>query len=188
MGGSRRGTEIEGYQPAPGEDLEIDSDVVGPRYFTNMKIRILAGRDFEDRDREGAACVAVVNEAFARRYFSGASPLGKHLAKFESFRKPARTECAIVGVVRDTAWQSLKKEIGPHFWLAMQQTMRQRIILLVTTDADPAALARLASAILHTLALRSRAGDSPASLRATAEAGIRLICGRPPEKRTRRQS
>ncbi len=55
-------------------------------------------------------------------------------------------------------------------------------------DADPVALARLASAILHTLALRSRAGDSPASLRATAEAGIRLICGRPPEKRTRRQS
>lgn len=55
-------------------------------------------------------------------------------------------------------------------------------------DADAAVLARLASAILHTLALRSRAGDSPASLRATAEAGIRLICGRPPEKRTRRQS
>jgi hypothetical protein len=54
--------------------------------------------------------------------------------------------------------------------------------------ADPAALARLASAILHTLALRSRAGDSPAPLRATADAGIRLICGRPSEKRTRRQS
>jgi AcrR family transcriptional regulator len=55
-------------------------------------------------------------------------------------------------------------------------------------DADPAALARLASAVLHTLALRSRAGDSPATLRATAEAGICMICGRPPGKKTRRQS
>jgi AcrR family transcriptional regulator len=54
--------------------------------------------------------------------------------------------------------------------------------------ADPVALSRVASAILHTLALRSRAGDSPASLRATADAGIRLICGSSPDriaKRTR---
>jgi AcrR family transcriptional regulator len=47
-------------------------------------------------------------------------------------------------------------------------------------DAHPAALARIASAILHTLALRSRAGDSRASLRATAAAGIALICGTSP--------
>jgi AcrR family transcriptional regulator len=46
-------------------------------------------------------------------------------------------------------------------------------------SADPATLARVASAILHTLALRSRAGDSRASLRATALAGVRLICGAP---------
>jgi hypothetical protein len=47
-------------------------------------------------------------------------------------------------------------------------------------DAHPAALAKIASAILHTLALRSRAGDSRASLRATAAAGIALICGTSP--------
>ncbi|MES2103909.1 MAG: TetR/AcrR family transcriptional regulator [Pseudomonadota bacterium] len=43
--------------------------------------------------------------------------------------------------------------------------------------ADPALLAKIASAILHTLALRSRAGDARASLRATAAAGVELICG-----------
>ncbi|MGF6596112.1 AcrR family transcriptional regulator [Paraburkholderia sp. GAS448] len=43
--------------------------------------------------------------------------------------------------------------------------------------ADPAVLARVASAILHSLALRSRAGDTRASLRATAAAGVALICG-----------
>jgi AcrR family transcriptional regulator len=43
--------------------------------------------------------------------------------------------------------------------------------------ADPAALGRIASAVLHTLALRSRAGDSRASLRSTADAAVRVICG-----------
>lgn len=47
----------------------------------------------------------------------------------------------------------------------------------LAASADPAVLARVASAILHSLALRSRAGDTPASLRGTAAAGVALICG-----------
>jgi len=47
----------------------------------------------------------------------------------------------------------------------------------LSADADAAVLARVASAILHSLALRSRAGDSRASLRATAAEGVALICG-----------
>jgi TetR/AcrR family transcriptional regulator, copper-responsive repressor len=47
----------------------------------------------------------------------------------------------------------------------------------LAADAQPALLAKLASAILHSLALRARAGDSRASLRATAVAGVALICG-----------
>lgn len=50
-------------------------------------------------------------------------------------------------------------------------------------DADPGALAAVASAILHTLALRSRAGDSRESLRHTARAGVELICGTSSRKR-----
>src|SRR6185436_3601568 len=47
-------------------------------------------------------------------------------------------------------------------------------------QADPATLARLASAVLHTLALRSRAGDARAQLRATAQAGVAMLCGDAP--------
>ncbi|WP_225033082.1 hypothetical protein [Paraburkholderia sp. XV] len=47
----------------------------------------------------------------------------------------------------------------------------------LSADADAAVLARVASAILHSLALRLRAGDSRASLRATAAEGMALICG-----------
>jgi AcrR family transcriptional regulator len=53
-------------------------------------------------------------------------------------------------------------------------------------DADPASLAKIASAVLHTLALRSRAGDSRASLRATADAAVALICGAPRRSKAKR--
>jgi predicted permease len=139
MSGQRRSTEIEGYQAAPGEDLQLDAASVGPRYFTNLRIPIVAGRDFDERDREGAPCVAVVNEVFARRYFPDRSPLGRHLAKFESFRNPTRTNCAIVGVVSDNAWQSLREDARPFYWTASQQSMRRRMLMLVNTDGDPAA-------------------------------------------------
>ncbi len=62
----------------------------------------------------------------------------------------------------------------------------------LATSADPAALAGIASAILHSLAMRSRAGDSRAVLRALAESGVALICGasgappKPTQRRARR--
>lgn len=134
----RRTTEIEGYHPGAGENLDIDLAFVGPRYFTHMNTPIVAGRDFDERDRDGAACVAIVNEAFRQRYFAAAgSPLGKHLVKFESERSKPR--CEIVGVVRDDRWQSLQKEIRPFYWLALQQTHRTRVSLLVSTEGDPSA-------------------------------------------------
>jgi len=56
----------------------------------------------------------------------------------------------------------------------------------IATDADPAALASMASAVMHTLALRSRAGDPEKTLRAIAGAGIDLICG-PERTKARRR-
>jgi predicted permease len=130
MSRSRRSTEIEGYEPALGESLELDAVVVGPRYFTNMQIPILQGRDFGERDRDGAPCVAIVNEAFARRFFSSTSPLGKRLTK-------ADEKCEIVGVVRDNQWQSLNKDLRPFYWLALGQSNPTRISVLVHTAGDP---------------------------------------------------
>lgn len=54
---------------------------------------------------------------------------------------------------------------------------RARAQAEIAGDADPASLAKIASALLHSLALRSRAGDSRAALRATALAGVALLCG-----------
>lgn len=139
-GGARRSTEVEGYQPGPHESLELGFNFVGPRYFTDLNIPIVEGRDFDERDREGSACVAIVNEVFARRYWPGSrSPLGKHLAKFEIDRA-SKVPCEIVGVVRDDRWQSLQKTVQPFYALAASQAFRTRMYLLVHTSADPAGL------------------------------------------------
>jgi putative ABC transport system permease protein len=140
MGRSRSGTEIEGYQPQPGEDREIDAFLAGPHYFTNMKVPIVQGRDFDVHDREGAPCVAMINEAFVQRYFNGGAALGKHLTKFETTRDAKQQSCEIVGIFRDNAWQSLQKDPRPFFVFALQQTGRQRAMLMVNTSGEPRAL------------------------------------------------
>jgi predicted permease len=138
MSRTRRGTEIEGYTAAPGESLAIDAAHVGPYYFTNLKVPIVQGRDIDDRDRDGAPCVAVVNETFVSRYLPGGSALGKRIAKYDPPPMPERRMCAIVGVVRDDPWQSLQKELRPFYWLAAQQSHRRRMTLLVSTQGNPA--------------------------------------------------
>ena len=135
LGRSRSSIEIEGYKSSPNEDMQFDALTVGPNYFTNMKVPLVQGRDFDERDREGAPCVAIVNEVFAQRYLSN-SALGKHLGK-SGGRPGPKTQCQIVGVIRDDAWQSLDKEVRPFFALAAQQSDRKRMALMAHTTGDP---------------------------------------------------
>jgi putative ABC transport system permease protein len=103
-----------------------------------MRIPVVQGRDFDERDRDGAPCVAVVNEAFGRRYFSSGAALGRHLARFAADRSHDKQLCEIVGVVRDTSWQSLQRDARPFYWLPLYQTSQRRMSVLVHTAGDPA--------------------------------------------------
>jgi len=131
LGGSRYGVGIEGYQ----QSTEIDASTIGPGYLTAMNIPIVQGRDFDERDRDGAPCVAVVNEAFVRRYFADGRGLGKHLTKLQ-WKKPDQS-CEIVGVVRDNKVQSLQKELFPWFAFALKQSNPKRLTMLVHSAGAP---------------------------------------------------
>ena len=139
MGGRRSSIEIEGYQPGANEDMQIAAVLAGPRYFTNMKVPFVQGRDFEDRDREGAPCVAVVNEAFGEKYFRGSNSLGKHLMKYGGSPNAPTIPCEIVGVIRDNEWQALEKQVHPFYALALQQSQRKQFTLMVA-GSDPGSL------------------------------------------------
>jgi putative ABC transport system permease protein len=106
-----------------------------------MKVPIVLGRDFTTQDREGAPCVAIINDVFAARYLGGpATALGKHLIR-ENYSTGARTMCAIVGIVRDAAWQSLLEEPRPFFHMPYLQADRRHMTLIVGTTGDPQPLA-----------------------------------------------
>jgi predicted permease len=140
MGGTRSSIEIEGYQPGANEDMQNHAVLAGPNYFTNMRVPVVQGRDFSERDREGAPCVALVNEAFGEKYFRG-NALGKHLIKEGGKPNVPKVPCEIVGVIRDNAWQSLEKQVHPFFALALQQTERKQFTIVVSSaSGDPRSL------------------------------------------------
>jgi predicted permease len=85
---------------------------VSPGFFRTLGTAVIAGRDFDERDAqppgvEGGARTAIVNEAFARRYFGSASPLGHRMA--DNNRFDAKTDIEIVGVVRDFSYRNLRE-------------------------------------------------------------------------------
>ena len=133
-GGPRRGFRIDGYEPRPGEDLELPYNIVDPGYFDAFKIAVVAGRTFTDRDRAGAARVAVVNDVLARRYFGGRA-VGRTL------HDSSGAELEIVGVVRSGRNWSLHAAPSPVVYYPLAQAYSPRMTLAARTPSDPAAYA-----------------------------------------------
>ncbi len=130
-GGQRRNIYIEGYVPRPGEDIELNTNVVGPDFFPTMGIPLLAGRTFDGRDRQEAPGVVIVNEEFAHRYFPGQEAVGKRL----------RTDSEgpfmeIVGVARTARYRSLREEPPPFVYLPFSQEYGSGMTLMVRTEGE----------------------------------------------------
>jgi predicted permease len=99
---------VEGYSPKPGEDMQAWQNYVSPRYFETLKIPVYGGRDFSDRDALGAPKTVIVNEKFARHYFGNRSPVGRHIGMGGD--PGTKIDMAIIGVVRDTRYQTIRQE------------------------------------------------------------------------------
>ena len=93
---------------------------IGPDYFKTFEIRLLAGREFEARDRFDAPKVAIVNEAFARRFLNGANPVGERFW-MEAFGDIPERRYEIVGLVRDIKFGDLREEFRPIIYMTRAQ-------------------------------------------------------------------
>ena len=107
---------VEGYTHAPNEDDRAQLSAAEADYFKTLRTPVILGREFDGRDTETSPKVAIVNEAFARRYFGERSPLGKWA---NIAGETARRE--IVGVVKDVRSRSLRGEIAPTMYIALAQ-------------------------------------------------------------------
>jgi predicted permease len=93
---------------------------IGPDYFKTFEITLLAGREFEARDRAEAPKVAIVNEAFARRFLNGANPVGQQFW-MEAFGSIPERRYEIVGLVRDVKFGDLREEFRPIIYTTRSQ-------------------------------------------------------------------
>jgi predicted permease len=143
--GQRRGLEVVGYEPKPGEEMEFGVNVVSADHFRTMDVPLVRGRTFDAGDRRGGAPVTIINETFARRFWPDADPIGHRLIVGDDTRE-------IVGVVRDGKYVSLGEEPKPYYFLPWEQAYEPDMLLQVRTAGD-------ARSVLPLLANHARALD-----------------------------
>jgi predicted permease len=120
---------IEGYTPGHDEDIRINYETVGPKYFQTMGIQLVRGRDFNERDNERAPGVVVINETMAHRYWPGGEALGKRL-------KLGKDWLEIVGVAGEVKQRRLNEPPQPFLYLPLLQDYRSNMILVARTTLE----------------------------------------------------
>lgn len=126
---------VEGYTPAPGQELQVDMRTASVDYFRAMEIRLVKGRFFTEHDNPDAPSAVIIDEQFAQRFWAHDDPIGKHL--WFDPKKPM----TIVGVVGMVKQYGLDAESKIVTYFPQSQQMGGSMYLTVKTSSDPGALA-----------------------------------------------
>ena len=134
------GFTVEGKPlPPPEQRIEATTDSVSPGYFKTLRVPLIAGRFFDDRDQNGSLPVALVNETMARRFWPNEDPIGKR------FHFGWRTEgvrwMTVVGVVGDMRRQGMDKVARVETFEPISQQTRSDLKLVLRTAGDPMKIA-----------------------------------------------
>ncbi len=118
------GIRIEG-RPEPGakEDTSAGWARVMPGFFETLGAKMLLGRPIGEQDTATTRKIAVINEAFAKKFFKGQNPIGQH---FGPDKMKYSSTYEIVGVVKDMRYMTgdYKEPVGAMFWLPETQTVQ----------------------------------------------------------------
>src|SRR5260370_14819966 len=107
----RLGVVIEGRPaPRPGDAPSAAYRVALPGYFQTIGMRLVRGRDFEERDNEAAPPVAVINQTMAQRFWPGEDALGKRFRLSSNNAKPWMTVVGIIHDARQWSWAARADE------------------------------------------------------------------------------
>jgi predicted permease len=128
---------------------------VSPGYFLTAGIPRVAGREFDERDDEHGARVAIVNESIARRYFPGRNPIGRRLG---ASTRGLELDIEIVGVVRDAHTQTLHEPPVPMVYFPIDQRPAARNTAITNLDVRVAGDPRQAVAAVREAIRRTEPG------------------------------
>ena len=126
--------EIPGYTPSKNENMSLQNTRVMPGYFEAMGIPLKQGRGFTEQDDTASVPVMIVNEQMAKKYWAGASPIGKTV-------KYGDKEHTVVGVVPTGKYQRLGEPPTAFYYLAQAQHWSQSMSIVIRTTGDPQAVA-----------------------------------------------
>ena len=136
--------------PPPGADTpSANRMIVTHGYFETLQIRFREGRTFTRQDRAGALPVVIVNEAMAKLYWPGESPVGRRIKRGTPNAKfPWMT---VVGVIADVKHGGMMTETGPTVFLPYPQMPERGMTLVVRGDTHPEALAGPVRAVIRAI-------------------------------------
>jgi predicted permease len=130
---------VEGYATKPDERPDPHMQYCSPGFFKTLKIPVLLGRDFNERDIKGAPKVGIVNQKFAKKYFGNGLALGRHLGM--GIDPGTKLDIEIVGVVGDTKYESMREQIPEELYIPAAQTgFDNGMTVYVRAAGDPARL------------------------------------------------
>lgn len=105
---------VDGYQPSPDEQPEVEYNQVGPGYLATLGIPLLSGREFARSDDENAPLVAIVNRTMMMRYWDGRDPVGDRIQVKGRWAR-------VVGVAADSKYESMAETPKPFFYVPLRQ-------------------------------------------------------------------
>jgi putative ABC transport system permease protein len=123
-----------------GEGVPVNIHSATPGYFQTMGIRVLRGRDFEDRDDQNSENVVLINESLARQFWPDGNAIGGRL-RIPDDDRPWHT---VVGIVNDVNQAGLDRELRPELYFPnaqLQMPWAASMAVVAKYQGDPALLA-----------------------------------------------
>lgn len=126
-----------------GVDAESEMLYASPGYLATMRMPLIAGRDFTRSDGKNAPKVAIVNEAFARKFFSSLDPIGRIIRVGADNGRP-KPPVEVVGIVGDAKYMSLREAMPPTVFMPLEQYPERegRDVFEIRTAVQPSGLIR----------------------------------------------
>ena len=133
---------VQGFRVTPDTNTNSNYNEVSPGFFRTVGIPLIAGREFTRGDIAGAGNVAIVNEAFAKKFNLGHDVVGKHIGT-DSEESKRKLDIEIVGFAQDAKYSDVKRAIPPQYFRPTRQGSTPKVGSLafyVRTSGDPHAL------------------------------------------------
>ena len=137
------GIHVEGYNPPPGQELQVDQRDASTDYFRTMQIPLIAGRYFADQDNADASKVVIIDQKFAQRFWPHGDAVGKHV--WFDPKKPI----TIVGVAGTVKQYGLDTDGKIAVYFPDLQDFGRGTFLVARSAKEDAGLAKAMTAEIH---------------------------------------